>query len=134
MVLSVGRGEENPLPKTDCLCLASSFTSWIERGREGEAREVVAKEETDRRGGTDRMSCRAWSVCSTALLSTGLQYSNRWECRGCTMMEAVLLSTLSSSPIVEASEGKVSSLRSNMKEEVSTAWEMRSDRREETMQ
>ena len=38
------------------------------------------------------------------------------------MMEVVLLlSTLSSSPIVEASDGKVSSLRSSMKEEESTA-------------
>jgi hypothetical protein len=72
-ILSAGRGEENPLPKTDCLCLASSLTISGERGREGEEREVVAREETDSLGCTDRISCRACSVCKTALLSTGLQ-------------------------------------------------------------
>ena len=67
------RGEENPLPVADCLCLARSLTRCGERGREGEEREVVAKEETDRRGWTEIIFCRACSVCSTAWLSTGLQ-------------------------------------------------------------
>ena len=103
----MGSGEENPLPKTDCLCLARSCTSCGDLGRDGEDREVVAREETDKRGLTERMSCKACSVWSTALLSTGLQYSNKWECRGCTMMDVVLVSTISS-PIVEVIDGNVS--------------------------
>ena len=49
------------------------------------------------------------------------------------MMEVVLLSSLSSSPTVEAKEGKVSSRRSNMNEDVSTAVDIRSDNRDETI-
>ena len=72
-VLSVGSEEEKPLPKTDCRCLAKSFTSSGERGKDGDEREVVARDETDKRGWTDRISCSACNVCRTALLSTGLQ-------------------------------------------------------------
>ena len=49
-------------------------------------------------------------------------------------MEVVLLSNLSSSPIVDGKEGKVRSRRSNMKDEVSTAWPIRSFKSDDTIQ
>ena len=70
---SWGRLEENALPSTALLCLARRLTRCWDLAREGEAREVVAREDTASLGWTEMMAAREAREWRTARLSTGRQ-------------------------------------------------------------